>query len=286
MGKVLKSSAETPPLAGGQIEIWKKIVDVQQHFNDLELRIRNFALIVTGAFLGLGGYAIKDGGAFSVGTVQVAVAGLVVIAAVIPLTAFYFMDRLWYHRLLEGAVEAGVEAESALKTLGYTVDLGSKVSAKSPFQVWFFGWNVRSKNKMDLFYLLLLITLVLVALALGFAIRPQPAAGGGSQATTATSPQQARAASDASGEIKASAVMQQAAASDPQSAACKPATPNVAKAARKAAPPPTASSPSVACPATTASSEPAAPPARPASTAPAAPAGAPAQAASQLGSGE
>ena len=39
------------PHAMGQIEIWKKIVDVQQHFNDLELRIRNFALIVTGAFL-------------------------------------------------------------------------------------------------------------------------------------------------------------------------------------------------------------------------------------------
>jgi hypothetical protein len=38
------------PLAAGQIEIWKKIVDVQQHFNDLELRVRNFALIVTGAF--------------------------------------------------------------------------------------------------------------------------------------------------------------------------------------------------------------------------------------------
>lgn len=51
-----------PPLGPGQIEIWKKIVEVQQHFDDLELRIRNFALIVTGAFLGLGGYAIKDGG--------------------------------------------------------------------------------------------------------------------------------------------------------------------------------------------------------------------------------
>jgi hypothetical protein len=33
-----------------QVEIWKKTVDVQQHFNDLELRIRNFALAVLGAF--------------------------------------------------------------------------------------------------------------------------------------------------------------------------------------------------------------------------------------------
>ncbi|WBO58039.1 hypothetical protein GT370_12285 [Acidocella sp. MX-AZ03] len=49
------ADSDTPsPLAAGQIEIWKKIVDVQQHFNDLELRIRNFALIITGAFLGMG----------------------------------------------------------------------------------------------------------------------------------------------------------------------------------------------------------------------------------------
>ncbi|MES3004285.1 MAG: hypothetical protein V4787_26580, partial [Pseudomonadota bacterium] len=87
--------AEAPPLAAGQIEIWKKIVDVQQHFNDLELRIRNFALIVTGAFLGLGGYAIKDGGMIGAWGWQVSLAGLVVFAAVFPLLAFYFMDRFW-----------------------------------------------------------------------------------------------------------------------------------------------------------------------------------------------
>ena len=89
-----------PPRAAGQIEIWKKIVDVQQHFNDLELRIRNFALIVTGAFLGLGGYAIRDGGIINAFGFEVSVAGLVVLSAIFPLFAFYFMDRLWYHRLL------------------------------------------------------------------------------------------------------------------------------------------------------------------------------------------
>src|SRR4051795_1622721 len=98
--------ATTPPLAPGQIEIWKKIVDVQQHFNDLELRIRNFALIVTGAFLGLGGYAIKDGGIINAFGWEVSIAGLVVVSAIFPLLAFYFMDRLWYHRLLDGSVQA------------------------------------------------------------------------------------------------------------------------------------------------------------------------------------
>src|SRR5438034_8022495 len=33
------------------LEIWKKTVDVQQHFNDLELKIRNLAVTVLGAIL-------------------------------------------------------------------------------------------------------------------------------------------------------------------------------------------------------------------------------------------
>lgn len=164
----------TPPLAAGQIEIWKKIVDVQQHFNDLELRIRNFALVVTGAFLGLGGYAIKDGGMISAFGLDVSIAGLIVVSAIFPLLAFYFMDRLWYHRLLDGSVQAGIEAEEALKVLGYKVNLGSKISEKSPFTLWFFGYYIHSKTKMDIFYLMLVCTLLIVGSCLGFGIRPQP----------------------------------------------------------------------------------------------------------------
>ena len=160
----------------GQVEIWKKIVDVQQHFNDLELRIRNFALAVSGAFLGLGGYAIKDAGVTSLLGVHVSVAGIVVFAAIFPLTAFYFMDRLWYHRLLEGSVAAGINAEAALKKLGLDCDLGSEIKKASPFRLWFVGWNVRSKHKMDLFYLILLVSLLIVAGVLGFGLSHQETA--------------------------------------------------------------------------------------------------------------
>jgi hypothetical protein len=155
-----------PPTALGQIEIWKKIVDVQQHFNDLELRIRNFALVVTGAFLGLGGYAIKGGGFITIFHHEISVAGLVVLLAILPLFAFYFMDRLWYHRLLDGSVLAGVGAEKALQEMGYTVDLGSQISKSSPFRLWLTRRNVHSKHKMDMFYLLLVVAIVAVALAL------------------------------------------------------------------------------------------------------------------------
>jgi hypothetical protein len=167
----------TPPLGPGQIEIWKKIVDVQQHFNDLELRIRNFALIVTGAFLGLGGYAIKDAGVVRLLGLEVSIAGLVVVSAIFPLTAFYFMDRLWYHRLLNGSVYAGISAEKALVDMGYSVDLGSKVKEHSPFKLWFTKKMIRSATKMDLFYAILAGSLLIVAGFLGFGIRPQPVLG-------------------------------------------------------------------------------------------------------------
>jgi hypothetical protein len=168
------SDPDAPPsLAPGQIEIWKKIVDVQQHFNDLELRIRNFALIVTGALLGLGGYAIKDAGVINAFGFAISVAGVVVFSAIFPLFAFYFMDRLWYHRLLDGSVSAGIEAETALKELGYKVDLGSRISERSPFTLWLTKKKIHSKTKMDMFYLVLVATLLIVALCLGFGIRPQ-----------------------------------------------------------------------------------------------------------------
>lgn len=162
-----------PGIAPGQIEIWKKIVDVQQHFNDLELRIRNFALVVTGAFLGLGGYAIKDGGVITIFGHVISIAGLIVFSAILPLFAFYFMDRFWYHRLLEGSVKAGIEAEAALNGLGYQVNLGTEISKASPFTIWLINRRVRSKTKMDIFYGILLAALLIVAGFLCVGVRPQ-----------------------------------------------------------------------------------------------------------------
>jgi hypothetical protein len=155
-----------------QIEVWKKIVDVQQHFNDLELRIRNFALIVTGAFLGLGGYAIKDGGFVSIGGQNISSAALIVGASLLPLVAFYLMDRLWYHRLLDGAVHAGISAESELNALGVVVGLGAKISQTSPFMLPFFKLKVHSRHKMDGFYGLLGIAIFILTVTLALGVKP------------------------------------------------------------------------------------------------------------------
>ncbi|WP_414501769.1 hypothetical protein [Zymobacter sp. IVIA_5232.4 C2] len=153
------------------IEVWKKIVDVQQHFNDLELRIRNFALIVTGAFLGLGGYAIKDGGFTNLCGNYISSAALIIGASLLPLCAFYLMDRLWYHRLLDGSVKAGIEVENKLKDIGIEVELGKHISNASPFNLWVVNKKVHSRHKMDWFYGLLSIAIIILSITLAHAIK-------------------------------------------------------------------------------------------------------------------
>lgn len=89
------------------IDLWKKTVDVQQHFNDIEWRIRGLALTAATFALGAAGVAAKDGtrvGAFSLGSV-------IIVLGLILWYAFYFVDRVWYHPMLKAAVDQGARWE-------------------------------------------------------------------------------------------------------------------------------------------------------------------------------
>jgi hypothetical protein len=54
------------------------------------------------------------------------------------------------------------------------VDLGTKISEKSPFVLWIFGKTIHSKTKMDIFYGMLLGTLLIVSGLLGFGFHSGP----------------------------------------------------------------------------------------------------------------
>jgi hypothetical protein len=124
------------------LDAWKKTVDVQQHFNDIGLRIRNLVLTLLGATVAAMGLA---------GTVPYRVP--VLVAALVLIGAFWMMDRHWYHRLLKGAVREGARLEEALSAQGIDVALGRSISAESPVLV--FGKSLHAHSKIDLFYLIL-----------------------------------------------------------------------------------------------------------------------------------
>jgi hypothetical protein len=147
------------------MEAWKKTIEVQQHFNDLELRIRNFAVTILGAAIGAVGLVKNDVPAISVlGIFKLSPPGWLLLAGLIAWIVFYFMDRWWYHRLLQGAVEHGRALEARLSQevpgIGLTTDIGQA----SPFSL--FGKPIRSSNRLDLFYSIIALVLVVMIISI------------------------------------------------------------------------------------------------------------------------
>jgi hypothetical protein len=106
-GRELSDSAKL----GHYVDLYKQAVQTQQHFNDIEWRIRGLALTAATFALGAAGFATKDQPAFhgiSLGTV-------VVIVGLILWYAFYFVDRYWYHPLLKASVAQGTLIEREIQ---------------------------------------------------------------------------------------------------------------------------------------------------------------------------
>lgn len=145
---------ERPPLESKidpvDLEIWKKVVDVQMHFNDLELRVRNYAIISLGAIMTVAGYALKEGNNVYLGGIQVPAASIFLYLATIVWLCFWFMDRHWYHRLLLGAVKQGMNIEEKYRDVSTALALSAAIKEESPNS--FLGYKVRSQHRLNLFY--------------------------------------------------------------------------------------------------------------------------------------
>jgi hypothetical protein len=126
------------------VEVWKTIVQVQQHFNDIEMRIRALAITVLTAGIGLAAVAIKDGTTLSVIGVAVHLGAALLIITLLAWILFYFVDQVWYHRLLLGAVLHGERLERDFYAEIPGIGLTQAISAASPYQATFFGRKVGS----------------------------------------------------------------------------------------------------------------------------------------------
>jgi phosphoglycolate phosphatase-like HAD superfamily hydrolase len=135
---------------GFMLRIWEKTVDVQQHFNDIEMKIRNSAITVMAALLGATGFALKEHLVVRFGDFVVPIAASLLLTALLTWAAFYFVDEHWYHRLLYGAVRHGQKVENSLRGILPEITLTDSIGRQSPFKM--FGWEVHSIAKMRLFY--------------------------------------------------------------------------------------------------------------------------------------
>lgn len=152
-----------------RVEAWKTTVDVQKHFNDLELRIRNFALTILTAVLGAVGVSIKERVFIQIGSFSVSLAVWFLGIGALSWLAFYFMDRWWYHSLLRAAVQHGMSVEEKLEVEVPTAfGLTTAISKASPFTIR--GEKVHSAGKMDFFYIAIVVVLVVAAIVLHFVV--------------------------------------------------------------------------------------------------------------------
>lgn len=132
-----------------RVEVWKQTVEVQEHFNDLELRTRNLCVTLVGALFGAIGLSEK-------GAVNIEFLGhalpfsiLLTFVALPVIFAFWLMDR-GYHRLLVASVEQGRAMEKDLVAVVPELGLTEKIKLGSPIPV--LDRKFDSTMRLDTFY--------------------------------------------------------------------------------------------------------------------------------------
>lgn len=145
------------------IELWKKTIDVQQHFNDLSLRIRNYSIATITAIIGLTAIVLKEQYYITLFNHEIPLASLILLLGLLPWTAFWFMDRIWYHVLLIGAVKHGQDIETRWASKFPEILLTHKISEESPCKIPFMNKKLHSKGKFWIYYGLIALFMIIVA---------------------------------------------------------------------------------------------------------------------------
>lgn len=158
LSKVLKA----PDISGQEriIDIWKQIVDVQMHFNDMLMRTRNYALTLLLASLGAAGVALERapsiaGSGWSVAGLSLA--SILLLSGIVGLFAFYFLDRFYYHPLLVASVAKATELEQWIFATNPSIDLTATISNFSRVVAikekhWVAPTRIYARNKLTWVY--------------------------------------------------------------------------------------------------------------------------------------
>jgi hypothetical protein len=151
------------------LRLWEKTIDVQMHFNDLQLRIRNFGILLVAAFVGGFGAVMKENFFIHFAFANVPISSLILGFAAVVWLAFYFMDTLWYHPLLIGSVKQGAMLEAEMRRFTGLAGLTETIGANSGVKIPLSKIEIHSRHKSHLFYCFICLVLVCLAVALFYA---------------------------------------------------------------------------------------------------------------------
>lgn len=149
------------------VDVWKKVVDVQQHFNDLEMKVRNFGLLIISAFISAIGVSLKSQYSAVVFGYDVPVAAFLSCGALVVWLLVFFVDVYWYHPLLIGSVKKGLDIEKQLSEQLPNINLTHTIGSESSIDIGPFK-KVRSTRKAKIFYLGIAAVLAAMSVGIGF----------------------------------------------------------------------------------------------------------------------
>ncbi len=137
-----------------QVTGWAKVVDVQQHFNDIEMRIRALLLTLIGVLLGIATGFAEHGAIQQIQVLPNVITSYTMTAALavcfVLTLLFCYMDAFWYHVYLRGAVANGELLENIISKSVPGIRLTQAISRMSYRRQL---WRRRSTgNRLALFY--------------------------------------------------------------------------------------------------------------------------------------
>lgn len=115
------------------IAVWKIVVGVQQHFNDISMRIRSMFVTILLALFASIGFLLDKKLDLQVVALKIEFTVLVPLFGIIGTCLFYFIDRYWYHRLLVGAVRHAITIEKRYQAELPELSLSAAIGKESPY---------------------------------------------------------------------------------------------------------------------------------------------------------
>lgn len=89
------------------IEIWKTVVEVQQHFNDIGMKIRGLFITIVVAIAAAQGFLLEKRLCFSIGPVHILFATVMPFIGAVATYLFYFYGSLLVSSPVAGCGIAG-----------------------------------------------------------------------------------------------------------------------------------------------------------------------------------
>jgi phosphoglycolate phosphatase-like HAD superfamily hydrolase len=134
------------------ISTWSEIVKVQQHFNDIALRIRNLSLTAFTFIIATLGYIIKENITFHIKGIEINGITVFSFLGFIIIFCFFFMDKYWYHKFLLGAVSQSSFIENKWHKIIPEIGLSNSITKQSNLPLFFGKIKINSKKRFNLFY--------------------------------------------------------------------------------------------------------------------------------------